>query len=272
MMFERGNGYRPDLKDPRRMNEKLAWRKLYQRIPFAPAISDKLAVREYVSQRAGPQYLRDLIAVYEDANAIDFDKLPNAFVAKANHASGFNVFVPDKASADLEAIRRKLHRFLMTRDYGKYKNEWWYSRIQPRIIIEPLLTDREWSPPVDYELYTFDGVVKVIALTFDRFGTIRKSHYTPDWQFMDLTALPTGPETPRPKHLDEIIEVAQALGRGIDYARMDLLCPNDERVIFGEVTLAPRAGWARFSMPETDLHLGSLWTRRPALDIGWGAD
>ena len=270
-MFRSHVRYNPDLRNPRSFNEKIAWRKLYQRIPFAPAISDKFAVRDYVRCRVGDRYLKDVIAVYEAPGEIDLSRLPNSFVAKATHGSGLNVFVRDKESLDLGEVRVRLAKFLTITDYGKYKNEWWYSKIKPRIIVEPLLADRDFGSLVDYELYVFDGTIQLITLTFDRFTGLRKTCYDRQWQHLDISYAPAGPRLPAPRHLPEIIEVAEELGRGMDFARIDLTCPNDEAVLFGEVTLAPLAGWSPLTKPGTDQLLGSFWHLRPALDIGWGA-
>lgn len=38
---------------------------------------------------------------------IDFDSLPNSFVIKANHGSGFNMVVNNKTELDISAAKKK---------------------------------------------------------------------------------------------------------------------------------------------------------------------
>ena len=58
------------------------------RDPIATQCADKYAVREFVTERIGAQYLNELIAVYETVNDIDFEQLPNRFVLKVTHGIG----------------------------------------------------------------------------------------------------------------------------------------------------------------------------------------
>ncbi|MBE0411787.1 MAG: glycosyltransferase, partial [Anaerolineales bacterium] len=44
-----------------------------------------------------------------------------------------------------------------------------------------------------------------------------------------------------------------------DFIRVDLYCVNDERIVFGELTLTPEAGWGRFSPVKWDSIFGSFW-------------
>jgi hypothetical protein len=270
-MFRRHVGYAPDLRNPRSYNEKIAWRKLYQVMPAAPMLSDKLAVRDFVASRVGERYLKDVIAVYERAEDIDFDALPNAFAAKCTHGSSMNVFVSDKQATDLEAARRTLADFLAIRDYGRHKNEWWYAKIKPRIVIEPLLTDRRYGFPAEYKFHVFDGDVKLVALNFNRSfdkADFVQTYYDRDWRHLSLSRThAVGSIMPRPDALPEMLEVAETLAKDVDYFRVDLYCLDDSVVVFSEITLAGGAGWLRVTPQSADFEIGSYWKLRPRVDI-----
>ena len=62
--------------------------------------ADKVAVREYVRERVGERYLVPLLGVYEDARDLPVDSLPDHFIVKAAHASGWNLLVRDKRAVD----------------------------------------------------------------------------------------------------------------------------------------------------------------------------
>ena len=82
-----------DLDNPQTYNEKIQWLKLYDRSDLKSMLSDKVRVRSWVAEKIGQEYLTKLYGVYRCASEIDFDALPNRFVLKANHGSGWNAIV-----------------------------------------------------------------------------------------------------------------------------------------------------------------------------------
>ena len=88
----------------------------------------------------------------------------------------------------------------------------------------------------------------------------------PDCQTTTLSA---------PKHLGTILDSAEKLANGFDFARVDFYeIAGEPR--FGEVTFYPGSGLDPFDPPELDLAIGALWlaglangTERPVLDGGW---
>lgn len=75
-------GYAPNLNNPKSFNEKIQWYKLYYRDPLMSQCADKLAVRGYVSNKIGDEYLNTLIGSYESEKQINFSSLPNKFALK----------------------------------------------------------------------------------------------------------------------------------------------------------------------------------------------
>ena len=69
--------------NPKTLNEKLQWLKIYWRDPLATVCADKYAVRDYVRDTIGEQYLNTLIGVYDTIDEIDINSLPDKFVLKA---------------------------------------------------------------------------------------------------------------------------------------------------------------------------------------------
>jgi len=85
-----------NLEKPETFNEKIQWMKLYDSTPLKTLLSDKYKVRTWVAEKIGEEYLIPLLGVWNNANEIDFDKLPNKFVLKTNHVCGWNIIVTDK--------------------------------------------------------------------------------------------------------------------------------------------------------------------------------
>ncbi len=85
-----------DLNNPVSYNQKLQWLKLYDRNPNYIKMVDKIAVKDYVKNIIGEQYIIPTIGVWEKFDDIDFDSMPNQFVLKCNHDSGSVVVCKNK--------------------------------------------------------------------------------------------------------------------------------------------------------------------------------
>lgn len=68
-----------NLRNPRYYTEKIQWVKLYDRKEQYHTYVDKYAVRKVVNDLIGEEYLISLIGVYDSADDIEWDKLPNRF-------------------------------------------------------------------------------------------------------------------------------------------------------------------------------------------------
>lgn len=75
----------PNLKEPKNMNEKLLYMKLFSDTSRWVELADKYRVRHYVESCGMGDYLIPLVGMWTDVNDIDFDALPNSFIFKANN-------------------------------------------------------------------------------------------------------------------------------------------------------------------------------------------
>src|SRR5438128_89455 len=69
---------------PATISQKIRWRMIKDRNPLLTTFADKLAVRDYVTERIGPEVLTRIYAVADDPDELDFDALPREFVLKPN--------------------------------------------------------------------------------------------------------------------------------------------------------------------------------------------
>ena len=106
-------GRDPNLDVPATYTEKVLWLNLRHRDPRQVICADKYEVRRWVAERVGEDILVPLLGVYDDADDIDFESLPAAFVIKATHGSGWNLIVPDKSALDRVEARRSLQDWLV---------------------------------------------------------------------------------------------------------------------------------------------------------------
>ena len=89
---------------------------------------------------------------------------------------------------------------------------------------------------------------------------ITRTFFDPRWRPLPFALHhPRGTLVERPDNLDAMIAIAKKLSEGLDFIRVDLYWLNGRQIVFGELTLTPKAGWARFSPREYDFRLGELW-------------
>jgi len=99
-------GYALDLKNPKSLNEKLQWLKLYDKRAIYTTFADKYAVRDYIKDTIGEDVLIPLLYQTTSVENIVPENLPNTpFILKANHDSGSFVIVRDKNTIDWEKVR-----------------------------------------------------------------------------------------------------------------------------------------------------------------------
>ncbi|MBO5968142.1 MAG: glycosyl transferase, partial [Clostridia bacterium] len=97
-----------NLECPETYTEKLQWLKLYDHRPEYTLMVDKFAVKQYVAERIGEEYVIPLLGVWERIEDIDFASLPEKFVLKTTHDSGGLVICKDKKELDIQRAIKKL--------------------------------------------------------------------------------------------------------------------------------------------------------------------
>ena len=140
-----------NLKRPETLNEKLQWMKFNYRKPFFSLVSDKYAVRKYIQEKVGEQYLIPLIGRYEKFDDINFEELPNQFIIKCNHDSGGYYICRDKSKLDIKAAKKKINSHLK-KNFYYIGREWQYKNIKPCIVVEKLMLDENNELPSDYKI------------------------------------------------------------------------------------------------------------------------
>lgn len=78
---------RINLKDPKHLNEKILWLSVNSDTREWTRLADKYAVREYVHGCGLDDILVPLYGVWDKAEEIDFNKLPQSFIMKSTNGS-----------------------------------------------------------------------------------------------------------------------------------------------------------------------------------------
>jgi hypothetical protein len=266
LLMLRSLGYWPNIDNPKTFNEKIAYRKLRQRDNRYRVLADKWTVRDYVKSKIGGDYLRKVFSVICSISELNFERLPERFVAKPAHMSGEVYFVPSKVKVNREQFIRILRNWLNKkyRD-GIKQGEYWYEEMSPKVMFEELLLDGKYSIPLDFKFFVFHGKVHAIQVDFDRFINHCINFYTREWRQIPMRKgnypnKPVNPHDVRPNKLEEMITAAETLGEDFDFVRVDFhYLFNIDRIVFSEMTFAPGSGCSPFTPNYYDLKFGKLW-------------
>lgn len=245
------------------LNEKIQWLKFneYHKNIYTKC-ADKYLVREYVAEKGCSEILNPLIANYNNFEEIDFDKLPEKFALKCNHGAGFNIIVEDKNQLDRKNIKLKLDDWMKT-DFSLFSAEPHYKSIPRKIICEEFLVNEVGQFPDDYKFYCFNGVPEYVMLCQGRKNSETKFYYFDmDWNLVPLSsdsidAINQNINIEKPTSFDEMKRHAYKLSSDFKFVRADFYHVNG-KVIFGELTFTPSAGFDRDRLKKTDLLFGNL--------------
>jgi hypothetical protein len=260
MRFAQDVGYAPDFDNPQTFNEKIQWLKLNYRDPLMIQCADKYTVRDYVKETVGEEYLIKLLGVYDHAEDIDFDALPNKFALKASRGWNMQVICKDKKQLDTDIARRIADKWLDPKSNHYYRSyEWNYKDATPRIICEEYIEDVDSGDLKDYKFHCFNGEPKVIDACSNREEDLKIDWYDTEWNRIDMQGNHPNSETgvEKPKHLDEMLELARQLSKPFPFVRVDFYEAGG-KILFGELTFTPAAGFTAFKPLEWDYRLGDM--------------
>ena len=254
--------------NPKSFTEKIQVFKLSKECERLSKYVDKYEVRKYVEKIIGKQYLIPLLGLYE--NITEFSKalpnVPNQFVLKATHGSGWNLVIKDKKNQNWTKATELMSTWLTAnfcKDHGKERQ---YLNIKPRIICEKYLEDINGKID-DYKFHCFDGVPRYIRYFTDRYTNLKRSSYNLNWSYLNFQiGVPEqlGPKVPKPKSLELMIDISKKLSNNFNQVRVDLYDING-RPYFGELTFTPNNGANKFNPPEWDIIFGSHWKYQPKM-------
>lgn len=258
-------GRKLDVRNPKRLTEKLQIYKLKYRNPLMLQATDKLNVREVVKALGHPETLIPLIKVYDSAKEVEIHDLPEKFVIKTTDGKGGNeVYIcRNKDEINPEAFQHMLKNWMDAPYCKSAGREWAYENGFPRrILVEELISNGKSKDLPDYKFYCFNGEPMYCQLITGRSEDERIDFYDMEWKHMPFRGLNPKPQfadSPAecPERLDEMIKIARTLSKPFPFVRVDLY-DDGKKVWFGELTFYPASGLGHFSPDEWDYKLGAL--------------
>ena len=247
-----------DLNNPQTLNEKNQWLKLntYYKNPLVKECADKYKVRDYVTRIGCKEILNELIAVYEDADDIEWDILPSSYAIKLNSGCGFNIVVPDSKKLNRIETVEKLTKWIKIKYYLDY-SEMQYKDVKPYILIEKYLKPKTGVLPEDYKFYCMNGRAEYVMVCIGRdFGHPKFYFYDRNWNFVPFQEQ-VDPHLEKPKRIDEAFVYADKLSKPFPFVRTDLYL-FDDSIYFGELTFTSAGGLDKDITPEGLNRMGEM--------------
>ena len=210
-------------------------------------------------KKIGKKYLIPLLGVWDHFEEINFDALPEQFVLKTNHGSGWNLVVRDKKSIDLKVTKEKFDGWLKRNYAFTYGLELQYMNIPPKIIAEEYIADLD-GDILDYRFFCFNGKPVYVWVDIGS-GTShhKRNIYDINWnlQSYKVNYPLIEPEPEKPKTFDEMVACAKKLSKGFAFVRVDFYSVKDH-VYFGEMTFTPQSGTGKWEDPKQNRIYGDL--------------
>ncbi len=264
----------PDVALPRAYSERMLWRKLFDRNPLFVTFADKLATKAWIAARCPDLAIPATLWQGTDPEAIPEALLRPGVVLKANHGSGFNLFLRDPVPprAEIAATARRW----LARDWGRHRGEWHYGEVPRTLFLEEAVGGE--GPLIDLQIRAGRGRVGLCSMALGvKTDAVTVRYLDADGimvpeDLSDYATVP--PEVPTPAAFARAVAAARVLSAEVDFARFDFLARGD-RLWAGEITVFPAAGYAEFVEPALSMVMG-VWDPRDAWflrelpsDDGW---
>lgn len=243
--------------------------------------ADKINLRNYCKEKLGVDLCPKILKIYNNANEITYNDLPEQFVLKCNHGSSMNIICDDKTSFDFDKNIEQLDYWNKTNftDIFKKGEEYHYDNIVKKIFMEEYLNIKN-----EYKVWCFNGVPKFVqGFFYDNLEKIiykseykrqfsnhcvfldkkfkmlkHKQFYIPRIGFREISYLKHYYKKLFFDEYNKLFEYAEKLAKDFIFVRVDFYLTKDDKIYLSELTFTPSAGYIQFNNINTNLLFGSF--------------
>ena len=270
MLFR--SGASPNIENPKKFSEILLWQKVKWFKSDATDFVDKIKIKHRAKEIIGKEICPKTIKIFTDAKSICLKNMPDKFVIKCNHNSGY-VFLARKHKnkyifKDLKSNSKKTYNLwqvkmffnvLMKFNHYYREFEWPYKSVKPMILAEEYL---DMKDVVDYKFFMNYGKIKCFYVVFGRLGEVHSNYYDENLEYMDVWAAspPKKDGVTLPNSIKTMIKYAEKISADFPCSRIDFYDYNG-RPMLGEVTFFHQAGYIEYEHPANfDEILGNMFS------------
>jgi hypothetical protein len=262
-------GYWPNLFYPQTKNEKLLWRKIFDRNPMYRLVTDKLVVRQFVKTKCPELSMSEILWIGAHPDQIPEAFLQPGVVIKTNNGCRRNVFIRN-APVNRPELNERIANWICKRYELIADGEWAYDNIQPFAFIERLITSPGDPSFVEISCHVVMGKCLLITVEKDvkqeneRIALYdREMRRLPIYVRADATKensseLPA--DFPVPATFKKAVQSAECIAEEFDYVRVDFMSTADG-LYFCECTVFPMGGFSIINI-EGDGWIASAWDIR----------
>lgn len=244
-----------NINHPKTYNEKNQWMKLNYNTPLMERVADKIQLRDYLREKGLEEYCVPLLNITKSYEDLDFNNLPDQFMIKTNHGSGFNKVILNKSKINHKELKA-FFDYYMKVNYFYFNHEKVYRNIIPQIIIEPYLGEI-----IDYKIMcTNHDILYTVSLKRFPDGHYDEGFYDKDWNhslggFNHIKVL--DPKI-KPEHKEEMNRIARLISQDFLQVRVDFYEANN-KVYISELTFYSESGMLDFNPRDVDEQLGVIF-------------
>ena len=258
------HGYEMDINNPQSFTEKIQWYKLFYNKKELVNIVDKYLFKDYIKDKLGEGYTTPIYGYWTSVKELekDWDKLPEEFCLKSTISSeAMNIkMIHNKSSVNFYEFKKELKGWLKQKNTMLDSYCCAYYHATPGILAEQYLENIK-NQLYDYKIFCFNG--KPFCFYGDKEHFEKKDfpivYYDLNWNKINVRYgnHQTG-DIPRPKHLEEMIDLAKRLSVGFPFVRVDYF-DTDEKLLIAEMTLYPGGGFSPYYPKRFNESLGKLF-------------
>ena len=262
-IFKKQVGYELNLNNPKTMSEKIMWLKLYYHNPLVTKCADKFALKDYVANVIGEEYVVPVIESWINPDHIDFSTLPDQYVMKVNWSSGYLKIVKDKSEVDEEKLRKQLKAWMRPYRNAYYQSFNWGFKNMPAVVFAEKYMEQPEGELYDYKFFCFNGKVEIMFIATDRFNkdkTTSHDFFDKDFNPLDITfggRAHVPDKITKPINFDKMKELAEKLAKPFPFVRVDFY-EVDGKIYVGEMTFYPGGALLKYEPAEWETKLGDM--------------
>ncbi len=270
--YRQVNGFAPDLRHPRLLSERILHRILTDRDPLLHTFCDKIAAKEWIAARIGSDRTPRTLAVAESLEALTAQPLPERWMLKASHGSGWYQLVA-ATTQGLDALLQEQARRWLAADFADAYQEWGYRGVPRRLLAEEMLSFGG-GQCTEISAFCFRGRVGGVRLFRQESAlaprrSIQRHLPRAKELFLDGALQPLPLVRPHYEHwpalsgtdrqpLGDFLALAEKLSVETSFLRVDGYI-SERGALVGELTPYPGAGiWLRLPR-EWDAWFGAFW-------------
>ena len=221
-------------------SDKINWLSIHDVSKLKGKCADKILLHEYSKRILKKDICNKILKIYDDPYQIDISELPEQFVLKTNHGSGYNIIVHNKNELNIEKAKRKLSDWLKIA-YNNSHQEFHYSFIKKKVFVEEYLGKHI----ITYKFFCYNGVPRIMYTHQLIEGKEYLNFFDMEWNPLIFKCF--SPPQPnafnfKTKNFELMKKYAKKLSKPFIFVRVDLYEYNNE-IRLGELTFLPMNGY-----------------------------